>query len=591
MEFRQTIEKLEVATKSRAPPGVPRVPSMFQTGDLVQRASFANRHARCSRADGLDVARHSKIIAATTFVHSRIPMPLELTQKERAAKSQAIAIIGGGVSGIWSALTLAELGYSNITIYEKELRVGGKASAFEHAGKKYPLGAVGTPLALEKASFTESQIFERPIRFAASLLGQTGRRLQVLNANNLIRGRQAWPMPFPSEELTSQTPVSDWTRAFGRSGRPERFYAHNVDFGARRELASERPVEQLIPRWGSPETSWPLVYVSAHGYGVAAADDCPPFYYWARFAQKSTNAGAAGVLGTNGPLGWFSPLERRPIGPRGPALRGWDSTSLFEKKLAAAGIRVRTGVAVSAIDRGGEHVTVRTADGGIGSFEQLVLATDLKGSLAYLDADEEEREIFAKIRHMPYYTVASFISLPWLATGSVYYMGDHQGPSGAGATGRGMYGDARDAGRATAGCPTILLKANRGSNLTISWAYGGEAVGPTQIEACLRREVVKRGGRFDGVLFIKQWPDYFPHFGAADLRSNILQRLDRRQGRKRTFMVGEVFNLPLVSECVDWARYLIRRHFGGTLPGGRQTGAAEVVQLTSRSSRIGVGNA
>ena len=26
-------------------------------------------------------------------------------------------------------------------------------------------------------------------------------------------------------------------------------------------------------------------------------------------------------------------------------------------------------------------------------------------------------------------------------------------------------------------------------------------------------------------------------------------------------MVGEVFNLPLVSECVDFARYLIRRHF------------------------------
>ena len=26
-------------------------------------------------------------------------------------------------------------------------------------------------------------------------------------------------------------------------------------------------------------------------------------------------------------------------------------------------------------------------------------------------------------------------------------------------------------------------------------------------------------------------------------------------------MVGEVFNLPLVSECVDWARYLIRRQF------------------------------
>lgn len=97
-------------------------------------------------------------------------------------------------------------------------------------------------------------------------------------------------------------------------------------------------------------------------------------------------------------------------------------------------------------------------------YDQLVLAADLKGSLAYLDADEQERHLFGKIRHQPYYTVVSRITLPWLASGSVYYFADHQAPSathGAAAT---------DAGRATAGCPTIMLKANRGSNLTITWA-------------------------------------------------------------------------------------------------------------------------
>ena len=55
--------------------------------------------------------------------------------------------------------------------------------------------------------------------------------------------------------------------------------------------------------------------------------------------------------------------------------------------------------------------------------------------------------------------MASFISLPWLASGSVYYLAEHQAPLNA--------LDASDAGRATAGCPTILLKANKGSNLTI----------------------------------------------------------------------------------------------------------------------------
>ena len=111
--------------------------------------------------------------------------------------------------------------------------MGGKAAAFEYAGKKFPLGAVGTPLALPEASFTEAQLLEKPGRFAASLFRGTGRRLHVLNANNLLvrsfKGGR-WPTVFPEAELTSQEPVADWQRAFGASGAPDRFYAHNHDF-------------------------------------------------------------------------------------------------------------------------------------------------------------------------------------------------------------------------------------------------------------------------------------------------------------------------------------------------------------------------
>jgi hypothetical protein len=59
----------------------------------------------------------------------------------------------------------------------------------------------------------------------------------------------------------------------------------------------------------------------------------------------------------------------------------------------------------------------------------------------------------------------------------------------------------------------------------------------------------------------KEWADYFPHVGVEDLRANVHRRLDALQGTQRTTFVGELFNLPLVSECIDWARYLIRRQF------------------------------
>ena len=470
--------------------------------------------------------------------------PLRQAEKTADTRNKPLVVVGGGVSGVWAAITLRELGYTNVTILEKERRVGGKAASFAYAGQSYPLGAVGTPLALETASFSDAY-GKGALRAARSLLGRAGRRLRVLNANNLVVG-DSWPRPFPKAELTAQAPVADWKSAFGAKGAPERFYPHRLDFATGRsaDLAA-RPLAKIVPRWGQPSTSWPLVYVSAHGYGVAAASDAPPYYYWQRFAQKSTNAGAAGPLGAAFP-------GHNPLGPRGPALRGWDSSSLFDERLAAAGVQVRTGARVSRIERGADRVTVTTDDGGVAEYDKLVLAADLAGSLQYLDASADERDLFGAIRHLPYWTVTAFVSLPWLATHRVYYLADHQGgaaPSGA------------DAGRTTAGCPTILMKPNKLSNLTISWAYGGAGVGAPQIEACLRETVVRMGGTFGGIHFLKEWADYFPHVDGSQLRANYHKKLDAMQGKRRTVMVGEVFNLPLVSECVDWARYVVRREF------------------------------
>lgn len=53
--------------------------------------------------------------------------------KKRASKnkkSSSIGIVGAGFAGLFSAVHLAELGYSDITIYEKADRVGGVASTY-----------------------------------------------------------------------------------------------------------------------------------------------------------------------------------------------------------------------------------------------------------------------------------------------------------------------------------------------------------------------------------------------------------------------------------------------------------------------------
>ena len=67
------------------------------------------------------------------------------------------------------------------------------------------------------------------------------------------------------------------------------------------------------------------------------------------------------------------------------------------------------------------------------------------------------------------------------------------------------------------------------------------------------------GGAFGGIHFLKEWADYFPRRRGAAPRYH--KKLDALQGKRRTVMVGEVFNLPLVSGRVDWARYVVRREF------------------------------
>ena len=69
-----------------------------------------------------------------------------------------------------------------------------------------------------------------------------------------------------------------------------------------------------------------------------------------------------------------------------------------------------------------------------------------------------------------------------------------------------------------------------------------------QIEECLRSTILRLGGSFGGVAFLKEWNDYFPYFPSEQLRANVHRKLHARQGRRRTYLVGEAFNLPLVSE-------------------------------------------
>lgn len=56
-------------------------------------------------------------------------------------KSEKIAVIGGGLAGLVIANGLIKKGYQNVTVFEKECRLGGKLHTIWYNGKSYECGA------------------------------------------------------------------------------------------------------------------------------------------------------------------------------------------------------------------------------------------------------------------------------------------------------------------------------------------------------------------------------------------------------------------------------------------------------------------
>jgi protoporphyrinogen oxidase len=72
-------------------------------------------------------------------------------------ESYNIAIIGGGISGLVTAISLQKKGYQNITLFEKNTRLGGKLYTTWYKGKPYELGSLfGLPTQRHLKSFMDS---------------------------------------------------------------------------------------------------------------------------------------------------------------------------------------------------------------------------------------------------------------------------------------------------------------------------------------------------------------------------------------------------------------------------------------------------
>ncbi|MCC6554666.1 MAG: FAD-dependent oxidoreductase [Polyangiaceae bacterium] len=417
-------------------------------------------------------------------------------------------IIGAGAAGLSAADALRRRGYRSITVLEKDAaRVGGKCRTVPFEGVPVDTGA----------------IFVLPnyptIQALARRVGVTLRRASRFV--HVGEGGRIRPFGAPPRPVSLAAKVAE----YGRLG---------VQLVKHRELLTG-PLGQASPatvRAASvPLARWMETHRLDHFRDVAY-----PLLRSFGFGFEEQEIPTAYVLN-------IIPSLARGGNPASL----WDLSAvdlyLIEEgygemwRRVASGLDVRMGVEIRSIERGDGGVRVRTAGGEL-SFDRLILACPLDDALAFLDASPEERRLFGKVR---------WIEI-WQAPVRI------EGVPHAALVDRNQV-------FARVGRPMIYFRYDPGWNVHYVCGYATGATSDRDIEAAVVEDVEAMGGRVLGTPAVARWR-YFPHYAPGDLAAGCLSDLERLQGQRDTWYVGELVSNIGVESVASYAERLVERVWG-----------------------------
>lgn len=404
-----------------------------------------------------------------------------------------IGIIGAGPAGLTAAEALKAKGYTDIVLLERLDRVGGKCCSIEYKGRKYELGA---------GAISEDQ---RTVMDLARKYGVNYERVRY--SKNGILDLEAKPVkklgPWAYVRLGLQLikyrslckRYADAIAPGHKNVAPELF----VPFS---ELAKKEGIELLATKLAP--------FFSGFGYGYF--EEIPAIYV----------------------------LKYYP----------WETVVSFIRKdiytfpegiehlwtVVAKQYQVEYDVEIQKIERSG-RVLVETNKGEF-AFNKLLIAAPLDESLNYLDASQEERELFSQIKHIDYRTYACRVEgIP-----------KHNGYVPA------NFCQERE------GHPVFWYYRFTDSDLCTFYVIANGQLSDETAAANIADYVQKLGGRVLEVRDKPHWK-YFPHVDTEQMRAGYYERLEALQAQNSTYYLGELLNFSTVNVSAMYSEALIERFF------------------------------
>lgn len=408
-------------------------------------------------------------------------------------KNSRIAIIGAGAAGLTTAETLKERGYAHVTVFERSERVGGKCFSIAYQNHTYELGA------------------------------------GVIAGNNytVLGLAKKYHVPYQQIEFGKSVVLSVDT------GRPVRRTRQETLQTARELLRYKRLLK-------------PYAYLAEPGLAGVTPEVCVPFSQWAREHHVERIAREFALFFTGFGYAYFDDV------PAAYVLKyySWGTLKSFIRRKMytfPGGIQqlwttvathhdIRYNSAVKKITRGDQVVI--TVNNEQLEFDEVIFTSALDEALQYIDARQEEKDLFSKIIYCDYRTYACIVNgLPHLSG----YL-----PLNFTST--------------RPGHPVFWYQRHTGSPLTTFYVLGDWKMTDVEVMKNIQAVVQQQGGTIERVHTTAYWK-YFPHVSSEDMRAGYFDRLESIQGTHHSWYAGEFLNFSTVELSSAYAKKLIATHF------------------------------
>ncbi len=424
-------------------------------------------------------------------------------------RGERIGILGAGAAGLSLARRLADSGFRSVTVLEREAEPGGKCRTFRAEGLNWELGAV-----LATTDYRDTLDLMRRVGMEPWRPGlPAGRPETGWEARGFWHCRRLFPGWIRVGELPAgilqilryHILAPRYRAAFGpgHSGTPD-------------ELADSFQ-------------SW----VDRHGMGVLAKAISIPY---TTFGYGYYDESPAAYV-----LKFFEPGLVRALALQFKFFKWREGVQTLWERLAAD-LDVRYSRETERIRRGGT-VEVAGRDRKSGEpfrleFDRLVLTGPLDEAPGFLDASEEERDLYSRILYKDYRVYLKRARGFRVPAGFAPARFDRSG------IGRTMIWDERVPG----------------SGVHTFYVLGDGTRSDEEVEAGLDEDIRALGGEPGPTVARVRWK-YYPHVSCEDYRSGWYSRFEALQGRNRTYACGEIASFSTVERVIRYSRDLSRRFF------------------------------